>query len=174
MVRHWYTTIRSQLFRSVKIHDQITATWFINSLRKWWSSKIWRLDRETKGDVCWYFAMDSQCLGEFSGKGGGKKKGFQYFLNPCSSNQFLYFRAIQGHSGEDVVEFIIARQYIVIGWLRRVHLPHRERLRDASHFSKWIDNGRTKQQEEQTVSVLHNCETDWHSTWSKRSWIRSG
>ena len=32
---------------------------------------------------------------------------------------------------------------------------------------------RTKQEEEQTVSVLHSCEPDWHSTWSKRNWVRS-
>ena len=33
-------------------------------------------------------------------KGGGEKEGFQCCLNPYSSNEFLYFRAIQGHSGE--------------------------------------------------------------------------
>ena len=36
-------------------------------------------------------------------KGGGAKKRFQYCLNPNSSNQFLYLRAIQGHSGENTV-----------------------------------------------------------------------
>ena len=35
----------------------------------------------------------------FLAKGGGPKKRFQYCLNPHSSEQFLYFRAIQGHSG---------------------------------------------------------------------------
>ena len=29
-------------------------------------------------------------------KGGGKKQRFQYCFNPCSSNEILYFRAIQG------------------------------------------------------------------------------
>ena len=35
----------------------------------------------------------------FLAKGGGPKRRFQYFLNPNSSKHFLYFRAIQGHSG---------------------------------------------------------------------------
>ena len=37
-------------------------------------------------------------------QGGGSKKRFQYCLNPFSSNKFLYFRAIQGHSGENFVD----------------------------------------------------------------------
>ena len=35
-------------------------------------------------------------------KSGGQKKRFQYCLNSNSSNQFLYFRAIQGHSGSTI------------------------------------------------------------------------
>ena len=37
-------------------------------------------------------------------KGVGPKKRFQYCVNPNSSNQFLYLRAIQGHSGYNVVD----------------------------------------------------------------------
>ena len=37
-------------------------------------------------------------------KGGGEKKRFQYCLNPNSPNQFLYLRAIQGHSGRSVID----------------------------------------------------------------------
>ena len=37
-------------------------------------------------------------------KGGGAKKRFQYCVNPNSSNQFLYFRADQGHSRDNVVD----------------------------------------------------------------------
>ena len=36
--------------------------------------------------------------------GGGANKIFQYYVNPNSSNQFLYLRAIQGHSGDNTVE----------------------------------------------------------------------
>ena len=37
-------------------------------------------------------------------KGGGPKKRFQYCLNPNFSKHFLYFRAIQGHSGGNLVD----------------------------------------------------------------------
>ena len=43
-------------------------------------------------------------------------------------------------------EHMIPTQYFVTGWLGRVHLPHRERLRDALHNSKWTDPRRNKQQ----------------------------
>ena len=36
--------------------------------------------------------------------GGGPKKRFQHCLNPNSSKHFLYFRAIQGHSGGNFVD----------------------------------------------------------------------
>ena len=35
-------------------------------------------------------------------KGGGHKKRFQYCLNPNYPHQFLYLRAIQGHSGSTI------------------------------------------------------------------------
>ena len=91
----------------------------------------------------------------FLAKGGGPKKRFQYCLNPNSSN-------------------CIARQCTVARGLHRVHLPHRERLRDALHKTKWSDPRRKRQQKGQTISVLHSREPDGHSTWSKRSGTRSG
>ena len=35
-------------------------------------------------------------------KGGGQKKRFQYCLNPNYPHQFVYFRAIRGHSGSTI------------------------------------------------------------------------
>ena len=40
----------------------------------------------------------------FLAKGGGPKQRFQYSLNPNSSEHFLYFRAIHGHSGGTLVD----------------------------------------------------------------------
>ena len=40
----------------------------------------------------------------FLAKGGRPTKRFQYCLNPIFSKHFLYFRAIQGHSGGNVVD----------------------------------------------------------------------
>ena len=54
-------------------------------------------------------------LSNFLAKGGGRKKRFQYCLNPCSSDEFLYFRAIQGHSGEIFVDPILQDNHIVTG-----------------------------------------------------------
>ena len=34
----------------------------------------------------------------------GAKKRLQYCVNPISSNQFLYFRASQGHSGDNAID----------------------------------------------------------------------
>ena len=40
----------------------------------------------------------------FLAKGGGPKRRFQFCLNPNSSQQLLYFRATQGHSGGTLVD----------------------------------------------------------------------
>ena len=40
----------------------------------------------------------------FLAKGGGPKKRFQYCLNPNSSKHYVFFRAIQGHSGGTLVD----------------------------------------------------------------------
>ena len=40
----------------------------------------------------------------FLAKGGGQKKRFQYCLSPNSSEHVLCFRAIQGHSGGNLVD----------------------------------------------------------------------
>ena len=39
-------------------------------------------------------------------KGGGKKRTFQYCLNPYFLNKFMYFCAIQGYAGDDFAENI--------------------------------------------------------------------
>ena len=49
-------------------------------------------------------------------KGGGPKKRFQYCLNPNSSKHFLYFRAIQGHSGSNLVDPALHRWTTIKAW----------------------------------------------------------
>ena len=165
MERRWYTSIRSQLFWSVKIHDQNTATRSVNSSRNWRSSKIRRPDREIEGvkfadTLQWTASTWVNSLV----KGGGKKKRFQYCLNPYSSNEILYFRATQGHSNCKTKNCC------------RMTLPSTSTTSgtptSAFYYSKWTDPRWKKQQKGQTVSVLHGSEPDGHSTWSKRSWIR--
>ena len=96
-------------------------------------------------------------------QGGGPNKRFQYCLNPNSSKHFLYFRVIQGHSGG---------QRTVTGWLRREHLPHRERSRHGLYQDGLIPGG--KSQKGQAVSVFHSRESDVRQSRSGRSSIRSG
>ena len=43
------------------------------------------------GTLQWTVDDWENCLAE----GAGEKKRFQYCLNPCSSDKFLYFRGIQ-------------------------------------------------------------------------------
>ena len=106
MDRHQFREILSRLLSIVKTVDQITAPWKINSSRRWWwSCTLWRYYVRIQGKVRWYFAMANWRLDIFSGKlRRTKEKCFNLVLNPNSSKHFLYFRAIQGHSGGNLVD----------------------------------------------------------------------
>ena len=58
----------------------------------WWGLLILCSGQSVLGWIIWL------------AKGWGKKKRFQYCLNPCASNEILYLRAIQGHLGENFVD----------------------------------------------------------------------
>ena len=84
----------SRLFRSVRSHE-ITATWFINSSRRWWSSTVWRLEWKVQGRIRWHFGMDSWCLGKFLGKRRRTEEKISILLwtlilpsTSCTSEQF--------------------------------------------------------------------------------------
>ena len=62
----------------------------------------------TNGKLCW--------------RKEDEREWFQYCLNPDSSKHFLYFRALQGHSGGNAV----ARQCTVTKRIYWLHLPRRE------------------------------------------------
>ena len=51
----------------------------------------------------------------FLAKGGEPKIRFQYCLNPDSARHFLHFRAIEGHTGGNLVVPKIARQSTTSG-----------------------------------------------------------
>ena len=44
---------------------------------------------------------------------GGKKKRCQYCLNLYSFHEFLYFRLIQGHSGENFVDPLLQDNVLI-------------------------------------------------------------
>ena len=60
-------------------------------------------------------------------QGGGAKKRFQYGMNQNSSNQFLYLRATQGHSGECAIDLALQDQFSDSEMICGVHLSCRER-----------------------------------------------
>ena len=68
--------IPSRLFYSVRSHDQITATWSINSSRRWWSSTIWlTIFLKNQGKVRWY-------VDDLSGKGRRTQEKVSILLEP--------------------------------------------------------------------------------------------
>ena len=100
MHRHWNTTIkRSKVFWSVKSRHPIATTWSNSPSRYWRSNQVqWHHRRVQGEEVRRCFAMLLEDWIPTLGKGGGAKKRLQYCVNPHSSSQLLYFRAIQGHS----------------------------------------------------------------------------
>ena len=104
-------------------------------------------------------------------KGGGEKKRFQYCLNSYSSGEFLYFRAILGHSGGNLVDPFLKdnpdnfTEYIY--HIRNTFEMH-------SVIKSGLIPGEKKPQKGQTVSVLHSREPDVCSIRSGRSSVRSG
>ena len=99
MDRRWSRKIQPRLFWSVKIHDQIVTTWWYSSSRRWWCCEIWP-GRKFQGKVWW--SIEPWIT--FLAKRGGPKKRCQYCVNPNASKHFLYFKAIQGHSGGTLVD----------------------------------------------------------------------
>ena len=104
-------------------------------------------------------------------KGGGEKKRFQYCLNSYSSGEFLYFRAIPGHSGGNLVDPFLKdnpdnfTEYIY--HIRNTFEMH-------SVIKSGLIPGERKPQKGQTVSVLHSREPDVCSIRCGRSSVRSG
>ena len=107
-------------------------------------------------------------------KGGGPKKRFQYCLNPNSSKHFLYFRAIQGHSGGTLVDTALQDNVL---------LPH-----DFAEYIYHIGNvseihsiirsglipGERSLKRRQTICVFHHSENDGRRSRYGRNSVRLG
>ena len=91
MDRHWTRIIQSRLFWSIKFYDQIVATWWYGSSRKWWSCKIWRLGRTVQVEVRGYFAMVNWSLDNFPGKRSRTEEKVSKLLEPQFLRTFLVF-----------------------------------------------------------------------------------
>ena len=75
--------------------------------------------------------------------GGGHKKRFQYCTDSLGQ-EILYLRALQGHSGLNLIDLFITGQCVNSGQFLRVHLPHRMCDQFTLHHKFRIDTGRTK------------------------------
>ena len=78
--------------------------------------------------------------------GGGSKRRYQY----CSDNsgRILYFRALQGHSGNNLIDPTLQDNVII-----PTYLPHRMRVQSSFYYQQWIDTWRSRF-EQKTDSIL--------------------
>ena len=81
-------------------------------------------------------------------KGGGNKRRFQYCTDP-SGQEILYLRALQGHSGRNLIDPSL-QDNVLIRTILRVHLSHRMCCQFTLHHQFRIDTRRTKRKR-QTV-----------------------
>ena len=83
--------------------------------------------------------------------GGGSKRRYQY----CSDNSgtILYLRALQGHSGRNLIDPMITRQCNNSTWIIPSHLPHWMHIQSSLYHQQWIDTWRSKF-EQKTNSIL--------------------
>ena len=86
--------------------------------------------------------------------GGGHKKIFQYCTD--SSGTILYLRALQGHSGRNLIDPSLQDNVVIPERFLQVHLSCRMCNQFTFHHQFRIDTGRTKF-EQQTDSILSAC-----------------
>ena len=75
-------------------------------------------------------------------KGGGNKKRFQYC--PDSSGETLYLRAIQGHSGRNLIDPSLQDNVLIPNDFFEYILSHRMCNQFTFHHEFRIDTGRSK------------------------------
>ena len=84
--------------------------------------------------------------------GGGQKKRFQHCLNPNSSEHFLYFPAIQGHSGGTLVDPTLQDNALLPSDCAE-YIYHIGNAHDMHSIIKggWIPGGRRLERDRQSV-----------------------
>ena len=86
--------------------------------------------------------------------GGDKKNRFQYCTD--SSGTIVYFRALQGHSGRNLIDPTFTGQCDNSEQLLPAHLPCWMCVQFAFHHQFGIDTWRSKF-EQQTDGILRAC-----------------
>ena len=95
----WTTKIFAHRLSSVEETDQSSSSWKCTS-RQWWTDWILVNKRLLSGLVV-FIGVTKKWKRSMAG-GGGHKKRFQYC--PHSSGTILYLRALQGHSGRNLID----------------------------------------------------------------------
>ena len=99
-------------------------------------------------------------------KGGGNKNRFQYCTDP-SGQEILYLRALQGHSGRNLVDPSLQDNVLIPNDFLPVHLSHRMCNQFTLHHEFRIDTRRTKF-EQKTDDILHVCGSNEQGTQRSR------
>ena len=126
--------------------------------------------RMKKFDGAWQWLLEDWI--STLAKGGGAKKTFQYCVNPNSSNQFLYLRAIQGHSGDNAVDPTLQENVL----LPKGFTEYIYHVGNANELNSLIRNGLIPggtSLKKKTSDLLHNSEPDGRRTWHGGNSMRS-
>ena len=170
MDRHQSWEISSRLFCSVKSHDQITATWSMNDGAVRFDDIMDEFKEKFDGSSQWPINDWTS----FLAKGWGPKKGFQYRLNHNSSKHFLYFRAIQGHSGGNLVDPELQDNLLLPEDFTEYIYLIGEKSETHSIIRGWVDPRRKKSQQGLGIFVFHCSEHDGRRSKYRRNSMRLG
>ena len=74
--------------------------------------------------------------------GGGNKRIFQYCTD--SSGTIVYFRALQGHSGRNLIDLLLEDKVVIQSNFFQLHIPCRTCFQSAFYHQFGIDTWRSK------------------------------
>ena len=86
--------------------------------------------------------------------GGGSKRRYQYCSDYLGS--IIYLRALQGHSGDSLIDLALQDNVLDWTWSIFLHLPRRMRIQSSFNYWQWIDTWRPEF-EQKTICVLLAC-----------------
>ena len=90
-------------------------------------------------------------------KGGGNKNIFQYCTD--SSGEILYLRALQGHSGHNLIDPSLQDTVVILDDFFKYIVSHRMCNEFTLHHKFRIDTRKTKFEQGKTDSILYGCES---------------
>ena len=90
--------------------------------------------------------------------GGGSKRRYQY----CSDflGTIIYLRALQGHSGSNLIDPTLQDNVLIVTWNIPLHLPCGKHIQSLLHCQQWTGTWRSEFKQK-TNCVLLTC-------WSKK------